>query len=38
MNVAKTRYVFGSDHSLSTNIDYNDFMYALDVYHKIKEY
>ena len=26
------RFVFGSDHSLSTNIDYDDFRYAVDVY------
>jgi uroporphyrinogen decarboxylase len=26
------RYVFGSDHSLSTVIDYSDFQYALEVY------
>jgi len=26
------RYVFGSDHSLSTNIRYADFQYALEVY------
>lgn len=28
------RYVFGSDHSLSTVIDYDDFRYALDIYHE----
>jgi len=28
------RCVFGSDHSLSTNVDYDDFKYALDVYRE----
>lgn len=28
------RYVFGSDHSLSTNVDYEDFNYALEVYRE----
>ncbi|MDP6360406.1 MAG: uroporphyrinogen decarboxylase family protein, partial [Planctomycetota bacterium] len=28
------RLVFGSDHSLSTNIDYDDFLYALEVYRE----
>jgi uroporphyrinogen decarboxylase len=27
------RFVYGSDHSLSTNIDYDDFLYSLEVYH-----
>jgi uroporphyrinogen decarboxylase len=27
------RYVFGSDHSLSTNVAYDDYRYALEVYH-----
>lgn len=26
------RFVYGSDHSLSTNIDYQDFLYSLEVY------
>jgi hypothetical protein len=26
------RYIYGSDHSLSTNIDYDDFLYSLEVY------
>ena len=26
------RFVYGSDHSLSTNIDYEDFLYSLEVY------
>ena len=28
------RYVFGSDHSISTNADYDDFMYMLDIYRE----
>ena len=28
------RYVFGSDHSLSTNVEYGDFEYALEVYRE----
>jgi len=28
------RYVFGSDHSLSTNVDYDDFKYAVQVYRE----
>ena len=28
------RFVYGSDHSLSTNIDYEDFLYSLDVYRE----
>jgi len=28
------RYVFGSDHSISTNVRYADFQYALDVYRE----
>jgi hypothetical protein len=26
------RWVYGSDHSLSTNIDYEDFLYSMSVY------
>ena len=32
------RYVFGSDHSLSTNVDYDDFRYAIDVYREHMRY
>ena len=32
------RFVFASDHSLSTNVDYDDYKYALDVYHEHKMY
>ncbi len=28
------RFVFGSDHSLSTSVDYDDFRFALDVYRE----
>ncbi|GAH66589.1 unnamed protein product, partial [marine sediment metagenome] len=28
------RYVFGSDHSISTNVQYDDFRYALEVYRE----
>jgi uroporphyrinogen decarboxylase len=28
------RYVYASDHSISTNVDYDDFRYALDVYRE----
>ncbi len=28
------RFVYGSDHSLSTNIDYDDFLYSLEVYRE----
>ena len=30
------RYVYGSDHSLSTNIDYEDFLYSLEVYRELR--
>jgi len=32
------RLVFGSDHSLSTNIDYDDFRFALEVYRQHQAY
>jgi len=34
MKTLGARYVFGSDHSLSTNVRYDDFRYALDVYRE----
>ena len=34
MKARNARYVFASDHSLSTNIAYADFAYALDVYRE----
>ncbi|MFO7897703.1 MAG: uroporphyrinogen decarboxylase family protein [Planctomycetota bacterium] len=32
MKARGARYVFGSDHSISTNVAYDDFRFALDVY------
>lgn len=32
MKARGARFVFGSDHSISTNVDYDDFQYALEVY------
>ena len=32
------RYVYCSDHSVSTNVDYEDFAFALDVYREHMEY
>jgi uroporphyrinogen-III decarboxylase len=32
LRALKTRYVFGSDHSISTNVSYGDFKYAIEVY------
>jgi uroporphyrinogen decarboxylase len=32
------RFVYGSDHSLSTNIDYEDFLYSLEVYREHMAY
>jgi uroporphyrinogen decarboxylase len=34
MKERNARYVFASDHSLSTNIDYGDYQFALDVYRE----
>ncbi|MFH1228086.1 MAG: uroporphyrinogen decarboxylase family protein [Planctomycetota bacterium] len=31
------RYIFGSDHSISTNVRYADFKYGLDVFKEISE-
>ena len=28
------RFVYGSDHSISTNIDYDDFLYSLEIYRE----
>ena len=38
MKARGARLVFGSDHSLSTNIDYGDFQYAVDVYREHMAY
>jgi len=32
------RFLFGSDHSISTNTDYEDFRYALEVYREYMVY
>jgi len=32
------RYVYASDHSISTNVDYDDFRYAIDVYRGCMAY
>ncbi|MFH1568874.1 MAG: uroporphyrinogen decarboxylase family protein [Gemmatimonadota bacterium] len=32
MKAAGARYIYMSDHSISTNVDYDDFRYSLDVY------
>ncbi len=38
MKARGARYVFASDHSLSPNVRYDDYRYALDVYREHKEY
>lgn len=38
MKACGGRYAFGSDHSLSTNIDYEDFLYAIEVYKEHMAY
>lgn len=38
MKAAGARYVFMSDHSISTNVDYDDFRFALDVYRQHMRY
>ena len=32
------RYIFGSDHSVSTNVRLEDFQYAIDVYREHMAY
>jgi len=34
MKANGVRYVFASDHSISTNVDYDDYRFALDVYRE----
>lgn len=34
MKERAARFVYGSDHSLSTNIDYDDFIYSLEIYRE----
>ena len=38
MKERDARYVFASDHSLSTNIDYDDYRFAIDVYREHMAY
>lgn len=38
MKARGARLCFGSDHSLSTNVDYDSFKYAIEVYHEHKLY
>ena len=38
MKARGARFVFGSDHSISTNVDYDDFRYAIDVYREHMSY
>jgi uroporphyrinogen decarboxylase len=38
MKARNARFVFGSDHSISTNIAYADFAYAVDVYREHMAY
>ena len=34
MKARGARFVFGSDHSISTNTDYEDFRYMVEVYRE----
>lgn len=34
MKARGASYVYASDHSISTNVDYEDFRFAMDVYHE----
>lgn len=38
MKARGARYVFGSDHSVSTNVRYQDFQYAVEVYREHMNY
>ena len=38
MKRAGVRYIFSSDHSISTNVAYDDFRFALDVYRENMRY
>jgi hypothetical protein len=38
MKALGARFVFASDHSISTNVAYADFAYALDVYREHMAY
>ena len=38
MKARGARYVYASDHSISTNVDYDDFRFSLDVYREHRAY
>ena len=38
MKTRGARYIFGSDHSVSTKVSYSDFLYAVSVYKEHKMY
>jgi uroporphyrinogen decarboxylase len=38
MKRLEARFVFASDHSISTNVDYDDYRYAVDVYRRCMHY
>ena len=38
MKARNARFVYASDHSLSTNVDYDDFRFAIDVYREHMKY
>jgi len=38
MKARGARYVYASDHSISTNVDYDDFRFSLDVYREHMAY
>ena len=38
MKERNARFIFGSDHSISTDVRLEDFNYALDVYRDLKDY
>lgn len=37
MKARGARFVYGSDHSVSTNVNYADFLYSLEVYRECRE-
>ena len=38
MKAANASFIFGSDHSISTNVDYADYKYAVEVFRELCEY
>ena len=38
MKARGARFIYCSDHSVSTNVDYEDFRFALDVYREHAAY